>query len=371
MAPLALVLAGEEVTGSFATGAFLAGVCGLAQGLGAPWRGRRLDRPDRPGRPAAIAVELATSAAFFTALTAGLFAGAPVAVLAVLAAGAGVFASALPGGYLARLPTVVPSSMLSRAFTATAVSVELSWVLGPLLVAGTTLVAPASAAVGLVALSLIVAIASQAGLPVRTWTAPGEEETAQPPWRNPAARRTYALAALVATGFGIIDSSLPALLGDVGLTPALAGVLIGFPAGASVVTGSILLLRGTDLQNHRTGTAAALGAIAGAALIPLGLVSSFAGIAVVLAVAGMTMAPMNAVFSHVLHDTLAVGRRAEGFTLLHASLRMGIGAGGAVSAVLLPRLGAAGLVSAAGLVPLIGCGLLVGPVGRRRVAPSG
>jgi predicted MFS family arabinose efflux permease len=354
MAPLALVLAGRAVTGDFATGALLAGVCGLAQGFGAPWRGRLLDRPERTH---ALSIELVASAACFGALAAAVLAGSPVAVLCVLAAGGGLFASALPGGYLARLPATVPAELVPRALTATAVGVELSWVVGPLLVTACALLLPAAAAVALVAVSLVVALVSSLGLPARDWPAVPTVERA--PWRDPVVRRTYAFAALVGMGFGIVDATMPALLDGVGLDPALAGILTGIPAGASVLTGTALLARRVELGGLRSWTSGALGVVAGVTLLPLALVSSFAGFALVLAGAGMLMSPMNAVWSHVLHGVLPSGRQAEGFGLLHASLRIGIGAGAAVSALLLPHVGAGTVVSVAGLVPLVGCGLVL------------
>src|ERR671939_41444 len=44
MAPLALVIAGQYATGSFADGAVLAGVYAFTEALAAPILGRRLDR---------------------------------------------------------------------------------------------------------------------------------------------------------------------------------------------------------------------------------------------------------------------------------------------------------------------------------------
>nr|MBA2577732.1 hypothetical protein [Euzebyaceae bacterium] len=49
MTLLALVLAGEEATGSLAVGAQLAGVATVVAGVAAPWRGRRLDRAELRG----------------------------------------------------------------------------------------------------------------------------------------------------------------------------------------------------------------------------------------------------------------------------------------------------------------------------------
>jgi hypothetical protein len=283
--------------------------------------------------------------------------GAPEILLVLLAGIGGLFAAAIPGGYLARLPAAVPAEALPRALTATAVAIEVSWVIGPLLVTGTALVAPPVYALALVAGLLFVALVTETRLPARAW--PAVVERAESPWRDARARRTYALAGIIALGFGVVDSAMPALLGTVGLEPALAGVLTGIPAGASVISGSLLLARRTDLSGQGTAAAARLGMFAGVTLLPLALMSSFAGFAVVLGVAGIWMSPMNAVWSHVLQDALPDARRAEGFTLLHASLRLGIGCGAGVSAVLLPYFGPAALVSVAGLVPLLGCGAVL------------
>ncbi len=368
MAPLALVLAGEEATGSFASGALLAGVCGLAQGAGALWRGRLLDRPDRLH---GLSFELVVSAAAFGALGIGLVSRMPMAVLLVLTAVGGLYASSLPGGYLARLPASVPPALLPRALTASAVSIELSWVIGPLAVTACALVLPAGFAVVLVAVSLLVSWASSGKVPPREWAADATSDGPGPrPWRNATVFRTYVIAASVATGFGLVDATLPALLERNGLDPAFGGILTSIPAAVSVVTGLVLLARRTDLDGRPPSTPAFLCVISGLALLPVALVSSFGGLAVFLGSAGILMSPMTAVWSHVLQRTLPSGRRAEGFTLLHAALRLGVGAGGALSALLLSHFEAEAVTAVGGMIPLAAGAVFLLVPHRRPASPS-
>ncbi|HEY8340013.1 MAG TPA: hypothetical protein VIK95_09105, partial [Egibacteraceae bacterium] len=62
MTLLALVLAGEQATGSIAIGSLLAGVATFTSGFAAPWRGRALDR--REIRGGLQRASLAAAAAF-------------------------------------------------------------------------------------------------------------------------------------------------------------------------------------------------------------------------------------------------------------------------------------------------------------------
>ena len=125
---LVLVLVGEEVTGSVATGATIAGAATLSAGLTAQLRGRRLDRVELNR---GLRQDLMLSGVSVTAILIATILRAPVPVLLVLAAVMGVAYAAVLGGFRALLVRSVPPGDLEAANAIDAVFVEVAFVTGP------------------------------------------------------------------------------------------------------------------------------------------------------------------------------------------------------------------------------------------------
>ena len=366
MAPLALGLAGRGTYGSFATGALIAGVCASGQAFGTLWRGPVLDRPDRPR---ALAVELLLCGGLFLLLSLELAVAGPLALTLVTGALAGCFGAAVPGGFLARLPAILREAQLSRGFTINAVVLELNWVVGPVAVMAVALWLAPVVAVVLISASLVASAVTQELLPHRSWDVGEAGPTSVSPWRIPDVREIYALALSVSLGLALVDAAMPALLAHRGLHAELAGLVTGVPAAASVVAG-LLMLR---LSEHHLAPRRLLGAtvlclLLGLVLLPLVWASSLPWLVGTLFFAGLTLAPMNALWSQALQEALHGDRRAEGFALLYAALRLGVGIGGATAAALLTVVSPASVVALAGAGPgLLSAALLARSVRRSRI----
>jgi hypothetical protein len=371
MAPLALVLAGRHAFGSYAAGALLAAMCSIGQALGTLWRGPALDRRDRPR---ALALELLVCAGSFGLLALELAVTTPLLLTAATAVVAGSFGAAVPGGFLARLPAILASGQLSRGLTVNAIVLELNWVVGPLVVMGVALAVDPVLSVACIAASLALSACTQSSLPAREWSQPENGPASRSPWRLREVREIYALALAVSVGLTLVDTSMPALLAGRGLHPELAAVSTGAPALASVLAG-LLMLRVSEhhLDNRRRLGALLLCLLEGLLLMPLVWVSSLIGIGLCLFASGLTLAPMNALWSQSLQAALHTDRRAEGFALLYASLRLGVGAGAGIAAALLVWTSARSVIALAGAAPtLLALALLVTSwSARRREVPDG
>ncbi|MDX6214663.1 MAG: hypothetical protein QOG99_247 [Frankiales bacterium] len=351
MAPLALVLAGRHAFGSYAAGALLAAMCSIGQALGTLWRGPALDRRDRPR---ALALELLVCAGSFGLLAVELAVTTPLLLTAATAVIAGSFGAAVPGGFLARLPAILASGQLSRGLTVNAIVLELNWVVGPLIVMGVALAVNPVLSVACIAASLALSAGTQTSLPAREWSQPDDGPASRSPWRIREVREIYALALAVSVGLTLVDTSMPALLAGRGLHPELAAVSTGAPALASVLAG-LLMLRVSErhLDNRRRLGALLLCLLEGLLLMPLVWVSSLVGIGLSLFASGLTLAPMNALWSQSLQAALHTDRRAEGFALLYASLRLGVGAGAGIAAALLVWTSARSVIALAGAAPTL------------------
>jgi MFS family permease len=225
MASLAILLVVHDQTGSFADAGLAVGVFG---GIGAaftPVLGRLVDRL---GQVMVLAVCGAVQSVAFIALAVGARHGASLAQLVALAALAGVSLPPLSSCMRALWPVLVPEPKLREAaYTLDAITQELIWTLGPLLVA--VFVAVWSASVALVACAAFTAtgVTIFVTSPVpRAW----RPEALHHSWIGPlASRRIRALLACLAIaslGTGICQVAIPAIAVHAG-SSASAGVLLG------------------------------------------------------------------------------------------------------------------------------------------------
>jgi MFS family permease len=346
MTLLGLVLVGQEVTGSLAVGAQLAGVATFTSGLAAPWRGRRLDRFELRG--GLQRAGLATAAV--VAVQAGaLVLGAPVWVFFALAVVQGIAMAALSGGYRALLVPVVPAADLPRANVIEAVFVEVAFVAGPALAGILSLV------VG--PLGVLVAMSLSAGMSAVVARRlpdlpPARERPPLAPWRVRSARPVYALALALGISLGMFEAALPARAEDFGVAAGTAGVLLALTAAGSGLGG--LLVSGHDNHlTHPARRAALLLAAFAALMVPAGLAPSVLWIALALFAVGMPIAPLNALGALMLQQEVPPGRQAEGFAVYVAAIVLGAGTGNGVTGAFLDQVGAQVLLVAAAVPPAL------------------
>ncbi len=157
MAGPALLLAGLAATGSTATASALLAASTAAAAVGGPATGALLDRSPRPGR--LLAGALAGYAASLVAVLVCL-GRTPVAVPLLIAAGSGLLAPALSGGWSAQLPRVAGPPALPRATALDAMTFHAAALAGPALTAAAAMLHGAGAAVLTAAALLALAAAA-------------------------------------------------------------------------------------------------------------------------------------------------------------------------------------------------------------------
>ncbi|HLL00727.1 MAG TPA: MFS transporter [Myxococcaceae bacterium] len=353
MMPFALLLAGEAALGSFSAGAWMTSAHSVGAALAAPFRGRAMDRrrlPDAMQAPLLLLALLCAGVAVASA------ARAPLPVLLGLSLLLGVIPAGVGGGYRALLPTFLPPNRVASAFAIDAVLIEVTWIGGPPLVGLLALVHP-SLTLGLICVSAGVATLANRLLPTRE----------PPPASTPRAAGLdvkpflmglplFVYVAVVATGvsWGAVDTALPPLMVQLGSRAELWGALAALMSVTSAVGGLL------SASASRPGSTSAavwrsllfLG-LWGVLLLPLGLTQGLTSTSVWLAAAGFFLAPLVGLLTYLLQQALPADRQAEGFSVYGACWSLGIGAGSALTAVLLEHSSERAALVLSGVVPLV------------------
>lgn len=342
---LTLVLVGEVVTGSLATGATLAGILTLTSGLLAQPRGRRLDRMELRG---GLQRDLLVSAVAVAVLAVAAAVAAPVWVLGVLSAVVGVASAALLGGFRALLVPTVTAEEIEPANALDAVFVEVAFVAGPAVAGIAALLIGPIGVLVLQAAAFVVAAVVLAGLPTRPPVA--DMTLAGPaPWRTRGATSIYLLAFWPGLALGAWEATMPARLETFGWEPAAAGPLLALTALGSGLAGLVAANQRDPLRRGRM-LAATLLLVFAAVLVPTALAQSLVVLGVALFVLGVPIAPLNALAGLALQRIVAAPRQAEGFALYPAMILIGAGAGQALAGVALQVLSPAQVMLAAALL---------------------
>jgi Major Facilitator Superfamily len=337
LASLALLLAGKAATGSFVVGALMAGAFQVATAVAAPWQGRRLDRR---ALPAAFRAPLLGQAAAALLLAAAAAHHATPVVLVVLSVALGACAAGLEGGYRALVGAYLRPEIRAAAYSYDAAFQEGEWLLGPAVVGAVALVAPAWAALLVIAAVALAAVLAGGLLPGRL-PSPATARARVALWRIRPAQRVLLLSFLLGVTFGVTNAAGPALLESLGVRAALWGPVTLPPTAASMVGG----LTAARIRQHRwlhTGTRRAL-ALFG--LYCVGITATFVasrsllGVLGILTLAGMWYAPLAGVLRQLLAQALPQQGHAEGFATESALSLVGAGVGAGLLAWLLAILG--------------------------------
>lgn len=314
--------------------------------VGAPWRGRLVDRLGL--RRALLPSVLVESAVWVVAPHLGF--GPLVAVVFV----GGVFLVPVFSVVRQSLAVLVPPAQQKAAFALDSVLTELTFMLGP--VAGTLLVTQGSS---LLALSVVGVATVGAGV-LLLWADPptrSAPDAAAAPvvgggrWLTP--RLVVVLLAAVAAAFVLVgtDVSLVAALTDTGRA-ADVGWMVALWAGGSVVGG---LVHGASPRHPSPLLLVALLALA---TVPAALVQGPAALAVAVFVAGLPCAPALASINATLVRLVPEHRRGEVMGWSGTMQTVGNALGAPLCGWTIDRAGAgAGFLTAAtvgGAVALVG-----------------
>jgi MFS family permease len=362
MSLLAFQLAALRVTGSIGKGAVLVGITGFCGVLG-PWSGRRRDRGSTRRQ---LQASCLVGAAALTGMAACAQWRAPYGLLVALAVVQGSAIAGMWPGFRALLIEVTPSDRLHHAHFVESFMVELSYGVGPLLVTG--VIAISDVGVALVVMAVIelaggLLLFGVPDLQRRLGTLPRGQRL--DPDRRRAVLVISAFAFVLALGFSMIESNVPARMTGYHLSPSAAGTYMAVLAGGSCLGGLLVSLR--PLSRRRPGLqAGVLFGLLGAFSLPSALAGSSSAFLATLPINSLALVPLNGVGTAALERRVGRQSRGEAFGWYNAAMRLGSGSGATLNGLLLSVLRPAGVPLIASFVFLSMPLILAGSVLARR-----
>ena len=365
MAGLAVLLAVQESTRSFAVAGLASAAFGIANVVAAPWRARAVDRW---GQPRALGLLAVVQAAGFAAMGAvAALAGDTVPWFLALAVVIGL--SAPPLGAAMRVvwsSLTEPGAQRERAFSLDAVAEELLFVGGP--VAITAIIVASSPAVGLFVTAAVVLVGTLGLVSSRASSAlsgspAGQRAQSARPLRVPGFLRVLIVLIGVGAVLGVVEIGAPALAAEQDAVPAAGWLLAAFAAGSALgglVYGHIrwrvsLGVRLLALCIGMGATAAAVSALGSLPLFAAGLV-----------VLGAFLAPSLITGYLVADAVVAPEGQTEASTWINTAVNLGAAAASAVAGAAIDAAGTGIALLVVGLVALALATVV--PVGRLRRA---
>ena len=349
---LALLLFVREATGSFAVAGATTGALALGGGIAGPFVARLVDR-----RSPRILVPLASvyAVAILSVLALGE-ASAPGFVIVPVAFVAGTAFPPTGAVLRSRWPELLggDEDLVRGAYAFDSATIEISFVSGPLLVAGIVALSGPEAA-------LVLSAALQVtGTALFVWRLPeSEERTADAPpptgllgaFGAPAIRMIALTTVPVGFCIGAVEVAIPAFSEAEG-TRELSGVLLALWSLASGVGGLAFGVRAARAGLVETYLAIAL--LFPLATLPLAAGSSPAVMAALVILSGLPIAPLIASRNELVAVVAPDGTGAEAFMWLMTSLVAGLSAGAAVAGTVVESEGWQGAVLVGAAVAALG-----------------
>jgi MFS family permease len=335
---LALVLYLRELTGSFAIAGAVTGALGLGSGIGAPLRGRLVDRLGQR--------RVLLSSAAFHALSLGAVVlagelGAPWPVLALFAATAGFFTPPSSAVLRSLWPTLLGRrpDLLTAGYALDTVLIEIVFIGGPLIAAGLAAVASPAAALVVSAVSVIGGTLLFVSTPPSRAARVSEDAGSQGrlgALRSPGLRTLVISTIPIGICFGAMEVILPAFADEKGSATA-AGVLLAVWSAGSALGG---LFYGTYTRtlalsevHLRLALALPLG------YLPLAFAPSVGVMLLLVVPAGLTIAPLLASRNELVGRVAPPGAETEAFTWPVTALLAGIAVGSALAGIVVEEAG--------------------------------
>ncbi len=339
---LLLILRTRELGGPYALGGAAAGALAAGMALGAPLLGRR---GDVRGQTGVLALGAALSAGALLALA--LLPAAPAALLVALAAAAGLAHPPLSACLRSLWPRLLPDpSRQHAAYALESAALELTYVVGPLVVVGVVASRSPALALGLCAALLGGGTLAFAAHPASRDWAPetGVKRGRAGALRSPGVRTLLVAQACLGLSFGAIEISVVASAERGGAASA-TGPLLAAWGLASLVGGLVAARRGAPADPVRR-LVALLAALAAADALLLGAPDP-AGLAPLLVLAGLAVAPLFAVVYALAGDVARAGTATEAFTWLTTGIAIGLAAGSTAGGALADAWAGGGFAAAA------------------------
>lgn len=365
---LAIVLLVRQATGSFAQAGIASAAWALGAGVVAPLQGRLVDRFGQPAVLIPSAVLNATAvAAFVLAARAG-------ASMWLLAAFAWLGGAALPplGACMRSIwagAFADNATARNTAYTFESMLAELFFIVGPAITTLLIVVSSPSAAL-LVAIGLSAAgtIGFATAALARGWR--GEDHVTRPRAGALAAPGMRTLMfAIVPTGiaFGVLEVAMPAFAVEQGHSAGLAGIFLSAMAVGSLIGGLWYGAR------HWSGPIVArfigLEVLFTLALLPLLLADSIGSMILLMAIAGLALAPTAAAGYLIVDHIAPPGTVTEATTWVMTANVAGGALGAAIGGIVVQEMSVRTALVVACAGPAIGT--LIAVARRRSLAEPG
>lgn len=335
MAPLAVLLLVRQATSSYAIAGLAVGAEAFATAACAPLLGRLVDRV---GRRRILGPVACAQAVFYAllVLAAELHAGAAALVLLATLAGA-LLPPIAPVVRVLLREVIDDPEVRETAYSLDAVTQEVLWISGPLLVA--VLIAVASPGVAVALLGVVCLLGTS--LFLRSELIDASRATAVSDMSGSALassqlRALLGSVALTGIGLGAIEVGLPSLALHAGSRPA-SGLLLALWSLGSMAGG--LWYGSRTWHSPLTRRYRTLLGLAVLSTLPLIAARSIAAGVVCSLLAGVTIAPVFSCLYALVGRSVSTGRETEAFTWISAALIGGLAAGSAIGGAVIAPAG--------------------------------
>lgn len=358
---LAIVLLVRHETGSFAQAGIASAAWALGAGVVAPLQGRLVDRF---GQPAVLIPSTLLNASAVAAFVLGARAGSPMWLLVVFAWLGG---AALPplGACMRSIwadAFADDAGARNTAYTFESMMAELFYIVGPAIT--TLLIAlssPSTALLVAIALSAAGTLGFASAALSRGWRSEHESRSRAGALAAPGMRTL--MLAIVPTGvsFGVLEVAMPAFAVEEGHAASLAGILLSAMAIGSLLGG--LWYGARQWHGPIVARFIRLEVLFTLGLLPLLLADSIGAMVVLMALAGVALAPSAAAGYLVVDHIAPPGTVTEATTWVMTANVAGGALGAAIGGLVVQEMSvrAALVVACAG--PALGT---VVAVARRR-----
>jgi MFS family permease len=372
MATLLFVLAVQHGTGSFAIAGIATAAHSAVTAISSPWLGRLADR----GHAVGVLTSCGLSyAALLVALVVALSTHAPIPVIIAVAGLAGAVNPPVGAVTRAVLPGIAPAHM-QTAYALDAISVELTYVVGPMLIAAVTaFFSPYSAVIltAVLAAAGSLALASAPGLADRyraaqiAVTGPVSAASARSTRTGRLLRLSLVavlvVGALEAAAYGVMEVAIPAYAADLGMPQAAGAVVAAWSAG-SIIGG--IWFSGMSVRLHPAKLFALLMALNTVGFAATLLATGLSSLGLLLFLGGMVVAPTTAVECALVTMIAPAARSTEAFTWTGTGIYLGFAGGSAISGLLI-SLGTGMTTVILFATALVALGALLALFMRRRI----
>jgi MFS family permease len=341
------ILRTRELTGSYAAGGAAAAAFALASGTSQPLLARLVDR--RGQAPVLLPGALVAAAAL--AVFALLPHATPLPLIIATTLVAGLATPPLGASMRTLLPGVMADrEHLRAAYALESSALELTYIAGPLVLAGA--VATWSTAAAALACSLLLLAGTLAFLATpasRDWR-PAVDARGHPgllgAMRSPGVRTLFMLLALMGLTFGAVEVGVPAAA-EAGGHRGAAGPLLSL-WGLGSLLGGLLAMRLHRPSGPVARLTATICALAAGHLL-LGLAGDLVLLGALLLLAGLSIAPSFAAAFGLTDGLAPAGALTEAFAWLGTGIAAGLAAGGALGGLAAESHGADAALLLAGL----------------------